>query len=252
VRVVPLTVVVDGVAFREGEDLDCEWFYDALRAAAEVSTASAPPGDLAAAYAKAAADGARAVLSIHVGSDLSATVGAARVAFAASPIPVEVVDSGTASFAIGCCVWAAGEALAGGSALEVAAARARKVARRIGNVFMVRTLDLPRRGGRLAGDVIASALPILALEDGAMRAVTQVSDGEEAVDVMGSYVREWAAAGERLRVGIGDAQADDLATQLADRLRRIGIVDEVVRYEVGPSVAAHTGVGTVGAVFHAS
>jgi hypothetical protein len=36
---------------------------------------------------------------------------------------------------------------------------------------MVRILDLPRRGGRLAGDATATALPVLALERGAMRAV---------------------------------------------------------------------------------
>jgi DegV family protein with EDD domain len=251
VRVVPLTVVVNGVAYREGEDLSNEWFYEALRAGAAVSTASASPGDLAATYAEAAADGAQAVLSIHVGSDLSATVGAARVAAAESPIPVEVLDSGTASFAIGCCVWAAGEALTGGGTLATAAASARRVAGRLGNVFMVRTLDLPRRGGRFAGDLMASALPVLALEGGAMRAVTEVSSGEEAVEVIVSYIADWAAAGEHLRVGVGDAQADDVATDLADRLGRIGVVDEVVRYEVGPSVAAHTGVGTFGAVFHA-
>jgi len=246
-----LTVVVDGVAYREGEDLSNDWFYDALRAGAAVSTASASPGDLAATYEEAAADGAQAVLSIHIGSDLSATVGAARVAAAESPIPVEVVDSGTASFAIGCCVWAAGEALTGGGTVAMAAASARRVAGRLGNVFMVRTLDLPRRGGRFAGDPTTNALPVLALEGGAMRTVTEVSNGEEALEAMVSYVGDWATAGEHLRVGVGDAQAGGLATVLADRLRRIRIVDEVVRYEVGPSVAAHTGVGTVGAVFHA-
>ena len=57
------------------------------------------------------------------------------------------------------------------------------------------------------------------------------------------------AAGRKLRVGVGDARAEEAAVALVTTLRRQPEVVEVVRYEVGPSVVVHTGVGTVGACF---
>ena len=70
-----------------------------------------------------------------------------------SPVPVEVVDTGTASFPVACCVWAAGSVLEGGGTLGAAAAAARAVADRVDNVFIVGALDLAAtrraaRGGR--------------------------------------------------------------------------------------------------------
>ena len=60
---------------------------------------------------------------------------------------------------------------------------------------------------------------------------------------------EREARGRELRVGVGDAVSPELAQALADAmLERLDVVD-LVRYEVGPSVGAHTGVGTVGACF---
>jgi fatty acid-binding protein DegV len=60
---------------------------------------------------------------------------------------------------------------------------------------------------------------------------------------------EQAAAARPLRVGVGDAAAEGLATALATRLEDKAGVEELVRYEVGPSVVAHTGLGTAGAVY---
>jgi fatty acid-binding protein DegV len=57
------------------------------------------------------------------------------------------------------------------------------------------------------------------------------------------------AAGRPQRVGVGDAVAPDLADELEGALRAVPEVAELVRYEIGPSVGAHTGPGTVGACF---
>ena len=58
-----------------------------------------------------------------------------------------------------------------------------------------------------------------------------------------------AASGQSLRVGVGDADRPDLGDRLAAALAgAVGVV-ELTRYEVGPSVGAHSGPGTVGAVW---
>lgn len=253
VRVVPLTVVVDDQPYQEGVDITTADFYERLAAGAEVSTAAPSPGVVLAAYEQAVAAGATEILSIHVGSNISATVNAVKVAAGSSPVPVEIVDTGTASFAVACCVWAAGEALAGGGDIGHTADVARRVAGRVGNVFVVGALDLARRGGRLAADGEALAaegggLPVLALTEGQMRSVGHVRDAQAAVDAMTEYLVE-QAGGVPQRVGVGDALTPDLAGEYAARLAGKPEVAELVRYEIGPSVGAHTGAGTVGACF---
>lgn len=249
VRVVPLTVVLEGQPFQEGVDLTTADFYARLRAGAEVSTSAPSPGDVLAVYEEAAAGGATEILSVHIGANTSATVNAVKLAVGESSIPVEVVDTGTASFAVACCVWAAGDVLAGGGTLPAAADAARAAASEVANVFIMGGLDLARRGGRLAAGVDDSAgLPVLALAGGEIRAVAQVHDVEAAMATMTEYVRA-TAAGRPQRVGVGDAVAPDLADELEGALRALPEVAELVRYEIGPSVGAHTGPGTVGSCF---
>ena len=248
--VVPLGIVIDGTPYREGVDLDVDDFYARLSTGAQVSTSTPPPGAFIEAYESLAAQGAEAILSVHVGAELSGTFGSARLASRSSPVPVELVDSETASFALGCCVWEAAEKLANNATLDQAANAARGVAANIGNVFIVGALELARRGGRLAPDVdTADGLPVLALEDKAMRSVGSAADADDALDAMMDYVKERIGYGN-VRVGVGDARVPELAGLLAERLSSLSGVIEVVRYTVGPSVGCHTGPGTVGAVFY--
>jgi fatty acid kinase fatty acid binding subunit len=249
VGVVPLTVVVDDHPYQEGVDITTGEFYERLAAGASVSTAAPSPGAVLIAYEQLAAAGATEILSIHIGSNTSATVNAVSVAAGSSPVPVEIVDTGTASFAVACCVWAAGEVLAAGGDLSHAADVAGRVADEVGNVFIVGALDLARRGGRLAaGAAEGEGLPVLALADGQMQPVGRAHDVESAVDAMTDYFVE-VAAGIPQRVGVGDAVTPGLAEEYAGRLAERPEVAELVRYEIGPTVGAHTGAGTVGACF---
>jgi DegV family protein with EDD domain len=249
VGVVPLTVVVDDEPYRESVDITSAEFYERLAAGATVSTAAPSPGAVLEVYERQAAAGATEILSVHVGSNTSGTVNAVAVAAGSSPVPVEVVDTGTASFAVACCAWAAGEALAKGADLADAAGAARRVAGELGNVFIVGALDLARRGGRLAaGAAEGDGLPVLALTDGRMEAVGRVRDVETAVDAMTDYFVQ-VAGGIPQRVGVGDALTPGLAAAYAARLADRPEVTELVRYEIGPTVGAHTGAGTVGACF---
>lgn len=255
VEVVPLTVTVDGVAYAEGEDLDADRFWAFFRGASPaVATSQPSPGRFAQAYAAVAARGADEILSVHIGSSLSGTVNSARLAATSAPVPVGVVDTGTASFAVTCCLWQAAEAAGAGASLEEAAAAAEEVAATVGNVFVVKALDLARAGGRLAATDAATgaatgSVPVLALAGGAMEVVGQVADLDQAADAMANRVR---GGGASLRVGVGmaDEGVAPLAQALVDRLSGAPEVIDVVRYRVGPSVGVHTGPGTVGAVWY--
>jgi DegV family protein with EDD domain len=251
VEVVPLTVTVDGVAYLEGVELDADAFYARFEhGRPTVSTAQPGPGQFAAAYEAVAERGATEILSVHIGSSVSGTVNAARLGSQVSPVPVRIVDTGTASFAVSLCLWEAAAAAADGATLEEAAAAAERVGATVGNVFVVGVLEVARAGGRLAVDVDAfpATVPVLTLAGGVMRELDRCAGVEQAADAMARFVR---AGGSALRVGVGlaDAGTLPLVTALEDRLRDAPEVAELVRYRIGPSVGAHTGPGTVGAMF---
>jgi DegV family protein with EDD domain len=252
VTVVPLTVTVDGVGYEEGVDLDADAFYarfESRRPA--VSTAQPSPGRFVAAYEAAAAQGATEILSVHIGSSVSGTINSARLAAQVSPVPVRIVDSGTASFAITLCLWEAAEAIAAGAPIDEAAVAAERVGATVGNVFVVGALDLARAGGRMGAAVApneTAAIPVLTLVGASMQEVERVADLDRAADAMAEVVR---AAGSPQRVGVGwsDEGTQPLVIALEARLRDAPEVRELVRYRIGPSVGAHTGPGTVGAMF---
>lgn len=255
VEVVPLSVTVDGEEFLEGVDIDADSFYERFAAGTvpEVTTAAPSPGRFSAAYETLAARGATEILSVHIGSAISATLNSARLAAGASPVRVRLVDTGTASFAVACCLWEAAEAVAKGADLEEAAAVAEAVAGRTDNVFVVSALDLARRGGRLGAaadqELKADAIPVLRLVGGSYQPVAHVTTFDEAAEVMAGAV---LAGGTGLRVGISvaDAAALPLREALEARLAGAAEVAELVRYRVGPSVGVHTGPGTAGAMWY--
>ncbi len=250
VEIVPLTVTMDGTEYLEGVDLDADDFYARFDAGRPiVSTAQPSPGRFAAAYEAVAARGASEILSVHIGSSVSGTVNSARLASQVSPVPVRIVDTGTASFAISLSLWEAAEAVGAGATLQEAAAAAERVSTTVGNVFVVGALDVARAGGRLAGDLApATTIPVLTLAGGVMQQVARCGDLVEAAEAMASYV---CARGQSLRVGVGlsDPASMALVTALEERLRHAPEVAELVRYRIGPSVGAHTGPGTVGTMF---
>lgn len=254
VEVVPLTVTVDGTDYLEGVDLDADRFYRFFAGGATpaVATAAPSPGRFGAAYRALAEAGATEILGVHIGAALSGTLNAARLAARSAPVPVRLVDTGTASFAVSCCLWEAAEAVAAGAGLEEAAGVAGRIAARVGSVFVVQALDLVRRGGRMgaaAGLLEDGAVPVLRLAGGSYEPVRQARSVAEAADAMAAAV---LAGGERLRVGISvaDASAAPLRQALEDRLSRAPQVVDLVRYRVGPSVGVHSGPGTAGAVWY--
>ena len=254
IEVVPLTVTVDGNPFSEGVDLDADAFYARFEhGTPTVSTSQPSPGAFAEAYARVAQRGATEILSIHIGSSVSGTLNSARIAVAGSPVPVRLVDTRTASFGVACCVWEAAVALERGCSAIEAAVVAENLAGSIGNVFVVRALDLVRAGGRLQRGFQAhtgpDAIPVLSLIDGEIRAVGEARDLQEAAMAMADFV---TLSGESLKVAVGvaDRGAMPLWTALEEELAGATEVHEVIRYRIGPSVGAHTGPGTAGAFFY--
>ena len=247
VHVVPITFTIAGTEHREGLDLTADDFWGRVETGnlPEITTSQPSPGEIAEVYEAALAAGATSIVSVHVGADVSGTVNAANLAAALIDAPVHVVDSGTASFGVTACLWRAADAIAAGSTPTEAAAAAAAVAPSIGTSFTLQGTDFARAGGRFeyalpddADDVI-----VLAGYGTALEIVGSARNAEALCDLI---VAPFSAAGRPVRAGVG--LADDSTTELTEmieqRLRADDLITEVVRYRVGPSIAAHTGPGT--------
>ncbi|ASW56271.1 DegV family protein [Plantactinospora sp. KBS50] len=255
--VVPLTVVMNGTAGREGIEVSPADVAQALCERRVAVTTSRPaPEELAGTYRQLLDAGADGVVSVHLSAKLSGTVEAARLAAADLDGRVEVVDSRSAGMGLGFPALAAGAAAARGADLAEVRRTAAAAADRTTTLFYVDTLEFLRRGGRItaASALLGTALavkPILHVADGALalrdrvrttgRALARLVDlavqaaGDAPVDVAVHHV----AAPER---------ATDLLAALVDRLG-----DQICdRYlaEAGAVVAAHAGPGLACVVVH--
>lgn len=248
VHVAPMTVVVDGTPYREGVEISTAEFYRRLEAGAEVSTSTPSPGDVLATYQEAIAAGADRIVSIHTGSEYSGVLDAARVAAREISADIDLIDTATASFPVALCVVAACATRDATGDLREVAAAASATAAVVDSIFVVGVPELARRGGRLGTTELASPTAILTLGPGGLAEHAVAADIDDALARMADHIRQ-AAAGQPVRVGVGDADRPDLGDRLATALVGTSGVVELTRYEVGPSVGAHSGPGTVGAVW---
>ncbi|MCI0832518.1 MAG: DegV family protein, partial [Chloroflexi bacterium] len=232
--VVPLSIELDGEVYAE-TDLDPDDFYRRLPTAKSVTTSQPPPALIIQAYERAAAGGAQHILSIHIGSNVSGTVNAANLAAKDSPVPVTVVDTRTVSMAEGLCILEAIEALSNGASPDEAARLAGEAGQRIGNTFIVRALDLPRRGGRLKDESAAGdGVHIMVASGDGMQVVGSAANVEDAVDIMAAQIEAFAAASPgTLRVGVGHGAAPGIAAELKARLDAMQGVGDIIEYVVG-------------------
>jgi fatty acid-binding protein DegV len=242
VEVVPVTVTVGDHDYLEGVNLDADGFYEMLvtNPSPYVSTSQPSPGQFAAAYDSLLQRGCNEIVSIHVTATASGTLNSARLAARLLPIPVRLVDSGTAGFGVSCCVWAAGEAISQGAPIDEVVRAAESLMPHIGAVFVVGELDFFRSGRDRR-----SGVPVMTVKDGRVEVVARVSTASEAVEALATTAIGW---GPRLNVAIGlaDRSAEELVGALARVMGASPKVLEVVRYRIGPSVGAYAGLGTIG------
>lgn len=259
VSVVPIDIIIDESTHRDGIDLDADTFWARYESGGDpspVTTSQPSPGVFAAAYNELAEQGVDDILSIHVGSALSGTLNSARLGADLAATPVHLVDTGTMSFGVSCCIWDAVDAIAAGARPEDAAAAAVAVADRVRTAFILQAMDVARASGRMR-DELSQAEAAADANDSAEVSVMvagphdrfeiagSASDIDSLCDLMAATM---TADGQPIRVGISlaDSSTEPFADGLRERLVGRADVTDVVMYRVGPSIGAHTGPGTAG------
>jgi fatty acid kinase fatty acid binding subunit len=252
IRIVPLAVTFGADEYRAGVDLSTAEFWERMTApdAPFPKTAAASPGDVKAIYDGIFAEGAEAIVSVHVSGSLSGAIKSAEIARSMLPDrEIHVVDSQGASMAESILCFLGQELAAGGlSAAEIAAILTER-ANDLRMVVSLETLEYLKKGGRVSGaqaaiGTLLSVKPIISVEHGVVETPekprTRSKSRERCIELITERPIE--------RIAILHTMAPDVDAFRAEVIRRAGLDPaDVMVSIVGPSVGPHLGPGCVGA-----
>ena len=255
IHVVPNVVNWGTKSYRDGVDIGATEFFERLKTdPVQPTTAVSSVGEFRDIYAQAA-ETADAVLGIHLSAKLSGTFSAAEQARGMlADQNITVIDSNATAMALGFVVLAAARVAQNGGSLEEAAQAARATIPHVGIVFTVETLEYLKRGGRVGGAQafvggLLDLKPILELRDGRVEPVERVRSKRKAIDRVLEIITEKTSGKANIRLATLHAAAPQEATALLEAAnKRLGAIESILS-EVSPTVAVHTGPGTVGLAY---
>ena len=255
IRVVPLAVTFGEETFKAGTEMSTDEFWRRMTApeAPFPRTAASSPGDFKQVYEAAFADGAEAVVAIHVAGTLSAAIKSAEIARdMLADREIHIVDTRSASMAEGLLAILATELAASGmDAAEIA----QTVEDRVPDLDLyvaLDTLEYLKKGGRISGTQAAigtllSVKPIITVRDGVVETADRVRTRSKARERLIELMTQRPV--ERLAVlYTPPADVDSFREELVARIPG-GIGEARVSVQpVGASVGPHLGPGCVGGV----
>ena len=253
IHMVSLRVLYRDGEYRDRIEIEPEQVYNRL--SQEVPTTSLPlPGDVSALYDQLVAEGYTKVLHVCISSGLSGTCSMVRMVAAEYPqLNVEVIDSRTLSNGEGSLVLACGKVLKAGGSVEDALALVKKMRESQLGVFVIRTLEYLRKGGRigLVDSVLGTMLnlkPIIFVnDDGIYQTLAKARGFTAALDQMLQEVRHRYEQ-RPIHLTVVHGQSAEEAQKLLERARQALNVAEGIIAQASPVLGVHTGPTLLGMV----
>jgi DegV family protein with EDD domain len=249
ITIIPMFINTPSGEYRDGIEISREEFYERLPEFRPTATTAAPgPEVFRQVYEQLAAEGATAILSIHISATLSAVLNiATQAARETTVIPVTVFDSRQLSLGTGFQVLAAAQAAEEGrSSSEILALLEDQIKRT--HVFAaLDTLEYLRRSGRMnfAVSFIGTLLKI--------KPFLKMYAGESTAE----RIRTTAGAMKRLvellreaapleKVALLHSQASERAKALLEEVKSLLPQENILIEEINPVLGVHLGPGVVG------
>lgn len=254
VKIVPLTVQIDGEKPISNEDLDIRYFYDCLKEGKRAKTAAVNPAVATKAMESEVLAG-NDVLFLCFSSNLSSTYNISALAAAdlSEKYPeskIIVIDTLCESFGLALLVNLCVEKANEGKTIEEVAEFAEETKAHIAHWFTVDDLNHLRRGGRVsaAKAVVGTMLgikPVLHMsDDGKLIPIYNVRGRKASMKMLVEKTIENARDFENQIIFVNHADSSEDAEKLKEMLLEAGAKD-VRMGEIGPVVGAHCGRGTL-------
>ncbi len=260
VEAVPLHVNFKGRSWLDWAEISPADIIAGVQGGAGLPSTSQPsPAEFSAAYERAVAAGAEAILVITISSKISGTFQSANIAAESAGVPVTVFDSLAASLGHGEMVRVAARMRGAGSSLDDIVAAIGKVRDTNFVIFTVGTLEFLQKNGRIgrASAFLGGLLnvkPLLTLDNGVVGPLTRARGMKKAQQEMVERFKAYAdTQSGPVVLNLIHVQDLPLAEGLRQAIDAAGIKYEFGGYhEIGAVIASHTGPNTFGLYAHAA
>jgi DegV family protein with EDD domain len=255
ITVIPCYINLKERSYQDGVDMSRQEFYERLPTFNPLPTTSAPGSEsFSSVYRHLAAQGARAVISIHVSSTWSSVANVASLAAREiKEIPVAVIDSGQVSLGLGLITLAAARAAQAGRSLAEIKEIVTGMLPRVWVYAALDTLTYLQRGGRVSRlmSSLGSLLqikPVLRIHNGVIE-IEKMRTFGKAVQRVVDRVRELGPL-EQLSYVHSHAieKLENLRRQAQSLFPNGDPSNAPLIGEVTPAIGVHAGPGAVGLV----
>lgn len=265
VIIVPMEYYIDGRSYLSGDKNDPKqtgFVYELLRKKAAVKTTLINADRFVQTFKKSL-DKGRDVLYIGMSSGLSGTYMQAKLAAdslhtAYPERKIITVDSLSGSLGLGLLVYYAAEEKRMGKSIDEVADWLNSARYKMNHCFTVNDLMYLKRGGRLSG---ASALagtvlhikPIIIANDEGKLVLSEKQRGRKAaLDRIVSLFKQNAALPQDQIIGIGHADCPKDAEYLANKIRSIASVKDIIINCIDPVFGSHCGPDCIALFYFAN
>ncbi|MFC2009844.1 DegV family protein [Chloroflexota bacterium] len=247
INVIPAYIHVGNDSYRDRVNISDEEFYGRLLDGPEhPKTEPALPEDFAAIY-RELGDKAEGIISIHISSKISATCNAASrgLKLSGTECPVEVIDSGSVSMALGLLTIAAAEMVRSGKGYQEIISETNRMTSNIHILGLFDSLKYLARGGRInrAVNIFGTMLnikPMLTTRDGEVEPAGHVQRRAAGINNLYRFVKE---TNDIVDAAVVYSTTPDEAADLANKIAPL--TPQVRLAKLGPVMGVHGGPGAL-------
>ena len=251
IRMVPLSVTIDGKAYEEEVDLEADQFYDLVREGEVPKTSQPPIGKFADCFEAVKKEGFDAAIVVTLSSGISGTfTSAVQAGELVDGLDVHVFDSEIACMPQGFYVLRAAQMARNGASPEAIMAELLEMKKSLRAYFMVDDLSHLQRGGRLSGAqaLIGGLLqvkPLLHFKDKVIIPYEKIRTRKKAMNRIAELLSKDAGNGPLEAAIIHANRGEEAQAWRAELSRKFPDVDFEISY-FGPVIGTHLGEGAMG------
>lgn len=256
IEVVRLSITIDDVEYTDQIDITSEEVLQKISEGHRPLTSQVNPDEFEDLFRKLL-ECDNEILYIAFSSGLSGTYQSSVIArdVVLEDFPeakIEILDSLSASYGLGFTIERASDLVNAGESFDNVVTETKEMLTTIRHLFTVSDLDYLAKGGRLSkGSAFLGGLlnirPLLHVEEGKLVPIEKHRGEKKVLKSMINKVKDEGASGKAY---IAHANALDTAEKLKELLLAETKIDEVKIKLIGPTIASHTGNGTVALFYY--
>lgn len=253
IEYVKLTITIDEKEYVDQDDISIEEVLEKINEGHRPLTSQVNPDEFENLFRKILEQNSdEEILYIAFSSALSGTYQSATIArdIVLEDFPnakIEIIDSQSASYGLGAIVEQASDLVNAGEDFKTVTDKVNALLSKVRHLFTVSDLDYLAKGGRLSkGQAFLGGLlnirPLLHVEDGKLVPVEKHRGEKKVLKSMADKVKAEGASGKAF---ISHTNAHETVEKLKELLISETDIDSVEVALIGPTIASHTGNGTV-------